>query len=113
MTQTTRKLLHTLVLLITMIATPAWALTLGEAKIQGLVGETHSGYLASVPSASNTNALRLVKEINTKRRAAYTKSAKKAGVTLKVMETRIAQRLYNRAPKGTFLQKADGQWYQK
>ncbi|WP_051222018.1 YdbL family protein [Neptunomonas japonica] len=113
MIQTTTKLLSTLLLLVSVIATPAWAITLGEAKTQGLVGETPSGYLASVHATPNSNTLRLMNDINAKRKAAYTKSAKKAGVTLKVMEVRIGQRLYDRASQGSYVQKPNGQWLKK
>ncbi|BBB29102.1 YdbL family protein [Neptunomonas japonica] len=113
MIQTTTKLLSALLLLVSVIATPAWAVTLGEAKAQGLVGETPSGYLASVHATPNNNTLHLINEINTKRKSAYTKSAKKAGVTLKVMEIRIGQRLYDRALQGSYVQKPNGQWLKK
>jgi uncharacterized protein YdbL (DUF1318 family) len=113
MIRTTAKLLSALLLLVSVIATPAWAITLDEAKTQGLLGETPSGYLASVHASPNNNTLRLMNEINAKRKAAYNKSAKKAGVTLNVMEIRIGQRLYDRAPQGSYLQKPNGQWLKK
>ena len=113
MTRTTTKLLSALLLLMSVIATPAWALTLNEAKAQGLVGETTTGYLASVHTTPSKNTLRLIHDINAKRKAAYIKGASKAGVTLNVMEMRIGQRLYDRASPGSYLQKPNGQWLKK
>ena len=113
MIRTTTQLLSALLLLLSVIATPAWALTLNEAKTQGLVGETPSGYLASVQATPSKNTLQLINDINTKRKAAYLSSANKAGVTLNVMEIRIGQRLYDRAPQGSYVQKPNGQWLRK
>lgn len=95
------------------LMTPAWALSLDEAKAKGWVGETPKGYLASPAGNANSAVTALINEINQKRRSAYISSAKSAGVTLEVMESRIAQRLYERAEKGEFLQTPNGQWYQK
>lgn len=109
----TGKLLSIFSLILIMLTTPAWALSLDEAKSNGLVGETPSGYLASVTSAPDSDTRQLIKDINTKRKAAYVQSASKAGVTLDIIEIRIGQRLYQAAPKGTFLQNQNGQWIQK
>lgn len=90
-----------------------FALDLKTAKANGIVGETQSGYLAAVQANPSTETLALVKQINQKRKVAYTKSATKAGVALNVMETRISQRLYERAAAGAFLKDSQGNWYRK
>lgn len=109
----TRKLLSLLTLSFIIMATPAWALSLDEAKSKGFVGETPSGYLASVSPSPNNETQRLIHEINTKRKVAYKDIATKAGVTLNIIEIRIGQRLYDAAPKGAFLQNQQGHWVQK
>lgn len=103
----------TAVALFISLMSPAWALSLDEAKAKGWVGETPKGYLASPADSANSAVTTLINDINQKRRAAYISSAKSAGVTLEVMESRIAQRLYERAEKGEYLQTPNGQWYKK
>ncbi len=113
MKPTIRKLLSLFTLSFIIMATPAWALSLNEAQSKGLVGETPSGYLASVSPTAGNDTLHLINEINTKRKAAYMGIATKAGVTLNIIEIRIGQRLYDDAAKGAFLQDQQGQWIQK
>ncbi len=99
--------------LIALSANTAWAISLDEAKSQGVIGETPSGYIATVSSNPSKEVVKLVADINQKRKAAYAESAEKAGVDIKVIEARIAQKLYERADKGEYLQTPSGQWYQK
>jgi hypothetical protein len=113
MKHTIRTLLATLFLALSVIAIPAWAMSLDEAKAKGIVGETPTGYIASVKPTADQDVIKLINEINTKRRAAFTESAANAGVTLDIIEIRISQRLYELAPKGTYLQTPNGQWQQK
>ena len=53
----------------------AWAISLDDAKNQGLVGEDSSGYLGLV--VQNAEAKAVVDDINAKRKAQYLKLAKK------------------------------------
>lgn len=46
-----------------------WAMSLDEAKSQGLVGENSSGYLGLV--VQNTEAKAVVDDVNEKRKAQY------------------------------------------
>ena len=94
------------------LANTAWALSLDEAKSQGLVGELTNGYLGLVKNG-NAAVKNLVDDINRKRRAAYAAKAKKAGVELKIIEIRIGERLQERANKGEYVQRSNGQWQQK
>ena len=94
------------------LANTAWALSLDEAKSQGLVGELSNGYLGLVKNG-NAAVKNLVDDINRKRRAAYAAKAKKAGVELKIIEIRIGERLQQRANKGEYVQRTNGQWQQK
>ena len=98
-------------LLLSLVFTPAWAISLDDAKNQGLVGEQLNGYLGEVRSSSEISAL--VKSINSKRRAAYAAKARKAGVDVNIMELRIGERLIQRAPAGQYIKSPDGQWKQK
>ena len=50
-----------------LLALPAFALDLGDAKARGLVGETAAGYLGAVKPSAEVNTL--VKDINAQRKA--------------------------------------------
>lgn len=90
-----------------------FALDLKTAKANGIVGETQSGYLAAVKANPSKETLTLLNQINNKRKLAYKKSATKAGVAINVIETRIGQRLYERAMAGAYLKDNQGNWYRK
>ncbi len=94
------------------LANSAWALNLDEAKSQGLIGESSNGYLGLINN-SNASAKKLINDINSKRRAAYAAKAQKAGVELKIIEVRIGERLQQRAKKGEYIQRSNGQWQRK
>lgn len=96
-----------------MVSQPSWALSLNDAKAQGLIGERSNGYLGIVVSRPDPAIRVLVEDINRKRRAAYQGRAQKAGVNLKVIELRIGERLRDRASAGQFVQGPNGQWQQK
>ncbi len=100
-------------LLCLLLSPSAWALSLDEAKAGGLVGETPSGYLASVSPSANAETTKLVATINQKRKVAYAQAAQKAGVQIEVIEARVGQKLFEKADKGNYLQNPDGRWYQK
>ena len=67
-----------------LFASPASALTLDQAKQQGMVKEDCSGYLVAVKSTDEVKAL--VKKINDGRKAEYKKIAQKRGTSLEAVE---------------------------
>lgn len=89
----------------------AFALSLDEAKSQGLVGETPSGYIAAVKPSAEVNAV--VNSINSQRRAVYQGIAKQNGQPLNVVETLAAKQAYEKTPAGQYVQGADGRWKRK
>lgn len=109
-----KNILKPLILLTFMLslANTAWALNIDDAKSQGLIGELSNGYLGLINN-SNSEAKKLTEDINRKRRAAYAAKAKKAGVELKIIEIRIGERLQQRAKKGEYIQRSNGQWQRK
>ncbi len=102
----------TMVLLLSFSAN-SFALSMDQAKSQGLIGENSSGYLASVKSKPSAAVTAIINSINAKRKAAYVKTAASANVSVNVVEKRVAQRLINKAAKGAFLRNAAGTWYKK
>jgi len=77
--------------MLTLVALPASALNLGQAKSQGLVKETASGYLVAAKPSGEVNAL--VSKINAGRKAEYQRIAKKRGVPLSAVEQQVGQKL--------------------
>ena len=107
--KTLQKALSTLALSLLM-ALPAFALDLGEAKSAGLVGETSSGYLAAVKPSGDVDAL--VADINSKRKAHYQQIAKKNGISLQAVEVRAGQKAMDKTPAGEYVNSGGG-WKKK
>ncbi len=93
-----------------LIALPAMALDLGEAKSKGLVGETNTGYLGAVKSSSEVDAL--VADINAKRKAHYQKIASENGISLQAVEARAGLKAIEKTPAGEFVNTGAG-WQKK
>ena len=91
----------------------SYAVSIDEAKAQGAIGETATGYLASVKSPTSTAIKSLLQSINAKRKAAYVQKGAKAGVSTDAIAKRVAQRLFQKASKGSYLKNASGKWYKK
>ncbi|WP_419812267.1 YdbL family protein [Bacterioplanoides sp.] len=88
----------------------AWALDLGAAKSQKLVGEKSNGYLGLLVS-SNTDAAALIAEINNKRKAKYQQIANKQNTQLANIEKIAGEKLTSKAKAaGQAYQDANGNW---
>lgn len=84
-----------------------FAIGLDEAKDQGLVGEKDTGYLGVV--VAQQDALRLVEDINAKRKAVYLELADKNGITLQQVEKLAAIKAYEKTHSGHYLW-MNGEW---
>ena len=89
-----------------LLSLPALALELGDAKAQGLVGETAQGYLGAIKSSAEVDAL--VENINSKRKAQYQKIADKNKISLQAVEARAGQKAISRTPAGQFVNPGGG-----
>lgn len=90
---------------------PAWAIDLEQAKDQGLVGETESGYLEPVVAA--TPEIRdLVDTINQKRRAEYRRIASSNDIDLATVEALAGKKAIEKTPSGQYV-KVRGAWRKK
>jgi len=107
-----KKYLLTLITLL-LLSPTSWALSLNDAKAQGLIGERTNGYLGIVTTNADSTLRVLVDDINRKRRKAYQEKAQKAGVDIQVIELRVGERLHKRASPGHFVQDNHGQWKRK
>ncbi len=93
-------------------APPSWAMDLGTAKTQGLVGERPDGYLGAV-AAGRADVQALVADINAKRRSHYQTLADKNGTPLSAVEQVVGQKLIARAGPGEYVMTPGGQWVRK
>ena len=93
-------------LLMLLIASPALALSLAQAKQQGLVGETASGYLAARKASPATNAL--VTSINAKRKAHYQGISGRNSTPISSVEQMAGKKLIQRAAKGEYYNSGSG-----
>ncbi|WP_313686359.1 YdbL family protein [Pantoea sp.] len=101
-----------MVLLLALLLVPsAWALTLDQARQQGRVGETLSGYIAARQQDSET--LALVKRINDGRSQQYQRVAQQNNLTTGEVARIAGEKLVNRAASGEYVQGINGQWLQK
>lgn len=92
-------------------ALPALALDLQQAKSQGLVGETASGYVAPVTGAS-PEVQALVEHVNRQRRAEYQRIARANDIAVADVEALAGKRAIERTPPGQYVN-VDGRWRRK
>ena len=107
--RTIRRLLGAMSLSLLMTL-PAFALDLGKAKSDGLVGETNTGYLAAVKASKEVDAL--VADINSKRKTHYQGIAKKNNISLQAVEARAGLKAIEKTPDGEYINTGAG-WQKK
>ncbi|NIE51421.1 MULTISPECIES: YdbL family protein [Pantoea] len=98
-------------LLAFLLVPSAWALTLDQARQQGRVGETLSGYIAARQQDDET--LALVKRINEGRSQQYQRVAQQNNLTTAEVARIAGEKLVNRARSGEYVRGINGQWVQK
>ncbi|WP_406664215.1 YdbL family protein [Gallaecimonas sp. GXIMD1310] len=89
----------------------ALALTLGDAKQAGLLGEQPNGYLGVVKATPE--AVALAEEVNSKRRKAYLEIARQNGISLEQVALLAGQKAIARTPQGQYVKTPEGQWVKK
>ncbi len=106
-----KKSLFLLILVLSLICQPAFAIDLRMAKIKGLVGETATGYLAPVKPPSPEVA-RLIQTINAKRKQHYQEIARRNRTSLQAVEVLAGKKAIEKTPAGQFV-KVNGTWKKK
>lgn len=86
------------------------AMSLSEAKNQGLVGEQANGYVGVVVASAKVQTL--VESVNAKRKAKYQQLATKNNITLAQVEKLAAQKAYQKTAAGQYIQQ-NGNWVKK
>lgn len=97
--------------ILALVCQGAQALTLEQARSEGRVGETLSGYLA--PVAGDAQTLALVKSINASRAASYQQLAGQNNVPVSEVAKMAGQKLVARAQPGEYVRGLNGKWIRK
>ena len=105
-------------LCLALLPAAAFALTLDDAREQGLVGEDWTGYVAAVSATPSADVQALVADVNAKRKAVYEKIAKQNStaqdpVTADDIARVGAPKVFEKAPAGTYIRTAEGQPWKK
>lgn len=106
-----KKYLLMVLLSLGLLSQPAMALTLNEARTQGRVGETLSGYLA--PLKQDKETLALVNQINAARSENYQQLADSNNLPVDEVAKMAGQKLVSRAQPGEYVQGLNGKWLKK
>lgn len=103
------------VMLVMLLGAPTglWALTLGEAKAKGLVGETPTGYLGIVSGKGSREVRALMKDVNQKRKQKYQGIAKRNGTSLQTVEVLAGKTAIKKTRSGHYIQLPSGKWTKK
>lgn len=106
---TISKIITTIIIAVT-FSFNAFALNLQQAKAQGIVGETETGYIEAIKDTKAAQAL--VKQVNGKRKQIYLKMAKKNKVQLSQIEQLAGEKAIKKTRAGHLI-KQNGQWVKK
>ena len=106
-----KKLLAALLFSLVLICQPVYGLELRDAKSQGLVGETTTGYLAAVNSTDQA-VKNLVSSINSQRKQHYQGIAKKNNTPLQTVEQLAGKKAIAKTPAGQYVNDGKG-WRKK
>ena len=91
----------------------AWAIDIGTAKDQGLVGEANTGYLAIVITPASAEVQALIASVNAKRKAKFESTANKTKTTVNQVSYRFYELAVQRTKAGNYYQAANGSWKKK
>ena len=106
-----KKQLAVILVALSLFSGNVWALTLGEARTQGRVGETLNGYLVALKTDAETQTL--VSEINKARSASYQQLAESNNIPADEVAKMAGQKLVARAKPGEYVQGINGKWLRK
>jgi len=101
------------VLSLVMVCSTAWALSLGDAKGRGLVGERPNGYLGAVPGNASSDVQSLIASVNQQRKQRYQQIAKGNKTSLQAVEMLAGKAAMKKTKPGNYVQLPSGQWTKK
>lgn len=96
-----------------LLGIPAFAQTLHEAKAAGLIGERNDGYLGYVVTPPSDDIKALVEDVNKRRKAKFSETAKNNDLETQQVAFRFYQRAVEETEPGHYYQDALGNWVKK
>lgn len=106
------NIVATFLLLVLLIPT-AYAVTLQEAKEQGLVGEQRDGYIGLVVNSAPADVAALIRDINGQRRTRYQQIAQQNNISVEQVGALAYERAVAATRSGHYIQNAGGSWQRK
>ena len=100
-------------LLLVLLVPTAFAITLQEAKEQGLVGEQRDGYIGMVVNTAPADVAALIRDINGQRRQRYQQIAQQNNISVEQVGALAYERAVAATRAGHYIQNAGGSWQQK
>ncbi len=100
-------------LLLFALAPTALAVTLQEAKDQGLIGEQTAGYIGLVVASAPADVRALIQDVNNQRRERYQQIAQQNGISVEQVAGLAYERAVAATQAGHFIQNSGGSWQQK
>lgn len=91
----------------------AWAIDLDDAKAQGFVGESNTGYLAAVQQPASAEVKALIESVNDKRRIQFERTAEKTNTTVLQVSNRFYELAIEKTRPGHYYQDRSGRWQKK
>lgn len=105
---------RTLLLACMLLLVPmSFALTLQEAKIEGLVGEQRNGYVGLVMDSAPAEVMALARDVNNQRRELYQQIARQNNLTVEQVAALAFEKAVEATPAGQYLQDPSGAWAKK
>jgi uncharacterized protein len=108
-----KRIFALVTVLLAVMAAPALAAPLDDAKAQGLVGERLDGYVGAVASNPSGEVTKLISSVNAARKAEYAKIAARNGQPVSVVEKLAAAKLIERLGSGQYYMDKGGNWQRK
>ena len=103
----------TIALLGLILAGPAWAISLQEAKDQELVGEQRDGYVGLVAGTAAAEVRDLLSEVNEERQRRYQQIARDNGIDVQQVAALAWERAVQATRTGHYVQDENGNWVRK
>lgn len=99
--------------LIALLVSTAHAVTLQEAKAEGLIGEQMNGYVGVVVDNAAVDVVALVQDVNNQRRERYREIAQQNGISIEAVAALAYERAVEATQPGHYIQDQSGRWVRK
>ncbi|HIF9545929.1 TPA: YdbL family protein [Photobacterium damselae] len=103
----------TLFLCALLFSVNAFAISLQQAKSQGLVGEANNGYIAIVTGSPSAEVKRLIQQVNQQRKSKYQSIGSSHGLSVNEVARLAYKKAVSKTPRGQYYQSTTGQWVKK